>query len=272
MLTAFISYSHEDEKHRERLEKQLKVLQRSNILSTWNDRRISVGAELDKEIRQHVEEDDLIILLVSPDFIASDYCYDKEMQRALERHDADDAVVVPVILRPCDWKNTRLSSLLAAPRDGLAITKWPDQDEAFLDVAQAIRVAANRLLERRRSKEASARTADEWGTVEESGVANLTARQARTLLDGCSPKIQRALRFIVRQGLRGFEIADLADELGVDLETSDLRGVWAGITKRTRTVTGDSEIYLIHWVGHDSGWRGQLSPTSHKALESALRT
>lgn len=267
MLTAFISYAHEDEKFRERLEKQLVVLRRQGLLSTWHDRRITVGMNLHVEIQKQIENDDLIILLVSPDFIASDYCYEVELQRAMERHHAGQAVVVPVILRYCDWQNTPLRNLLAAPRDGKAITSWSDQDEAFLDVAQKIREAANRIVA---LAEARVDEGEDEEEPEDEDFVDLTLAQARKLLEGCSPKVVQSLRFIVRQGEDGFEISDLAEVLGVDLETSDLRGVWAGITKRTRTVTGNPDAYLIHWVGHDEGWTGLLSEKSYRSLKQAI--
>lgn len=83
----------------------------------------------------------VILLLVSPDFIASDYCYEREMTRALERHERGDAKVIPVILRPCDWHDLPFGKLLATPRDGLPITKRPNIDDAFLDMVTAIKHA-----------------------------------------------------------------------------------------------------------------------------------
>jgi hypothetical protein len=93
-------------------------------------------------INQYLETADIILLLISANFLASDYCFDIEMRRAVERHDAGEARVIPVILRACDWQHAPFGKLLAVPTDGRAITKWPDRNEAFLDVAQAIRQAA----------------------------------------------------------------------------------------------------------------------------------
>jgi hypothetical protein len=140
-IKLFFSYSHKDEALRDQLEIQLAMLKRQGLIEAWHDRRIVAGSKLDGAISDKLEEADLILLLVSPDFIASDYCYDVEMTRALERHHAKEARVIPVILRPCDWHSAPFGGLLAAPRDGKAITKWPDIDEAFLDVVTAIRGA-----------------------------------------------------------------------------------------------------------------------------------
>lgn len=145
MPSLFFSYCHVDEELRDRLEKQFATLKRQGIIDTWHDRRIGAGAEIDKAIDARINTDDIILLLVSPDFINSDYCYDKEMTRALERHDRGEAIVIPVILRPCDWHPTPFGKLNAVPRDGKPITRWPDMDEAMLQVALAVRQAASRL-------------------------------------------------------------------------------------------------------------------------------
>jgi hypothetical protein len=138
----FFSYSHVDEDLRDQLEKQLSMLKRQGVIDTWHDRRIGAGEEIDRAIDDHINSDDIILLLVSPDFIASDYCYDIEMNRAMERHAAGAAAVIPVILRACDWHHAPFGKLLATPRDGKPVTQWPDRDEAFLQVAQAVRKAA----------------------------------------------------------------------------------------------------------------------------------
>ncbi|HEV2398772.1 MAG TPA: toll/interleukin-1 receptor domain-containing protein [Candidatus Sulfotelmatobacter sp.] len=141
MATVFFSYSHADEDLRDQLEIHLSGLKRQGLIESWHDRRIVVGEEFGPAIDAHMDSADVILLLVSPDFIASDYCYEREMTRALERHERGDAKVIPVILRPCDWHDLPFGKLLATPRDGLPITKWPDIDEAFLDVVTAIKHA-----------------------------------------------------------------------------------------------------------------------------------
>jgi hypothetical protein len=141
MASVFFSYSHKDEELRDRLEVALATLKRQGLIETWHDRMLRAGDEFDPGIRDELERADIILLLVSPDFIASSYCYDVEMTRALERHHAGEARVIPVILRACDWHPTPFGKLIAAPRDGKAIRSWPDLDEAFLDVAKKIREA-----------------------------------------------------------------------------------------------------------------------------------
>lgn len=140
----FFSYSHKDEDLRDQLETQLAMLKRQGVIESWHDRRIPAGTELDREIDQHINSDDIILLLVSPDFIASDYCYEIEMTRAMERHEAGEAVVIPVILRACEWHPAPFGRLKAVPRDGKPVKQWIDLDEAFLDVAKEIRAVAAR--------------------------------------------------------------------------------------------------------------------------------
>jgi hypothetical protein len=149
VASLFFSYSHADEALRDQLEKQLSMLKRQGVIETWHDRRIGAGQDFGREIDSHVESDDIILLLVSPDFLASDYCYDREMLRALARHKAREAVVIPVILRACDWKEAPFGTLRATPTDGRPVTQWPDRDQAFLEVARAVRAAAERLLRSR---------------------------------------------------------------------------------------------------------------------------
>lgn len=141
MAKVFFSYSHRDEADRDELEAHLKPMKRDGVISSWHDRQIDAGDDVHGSISEHLETADIVLLLVSPHFLASDYCHDVEMRRALERHAAKDARVIPVILDHCDWLNTSLSHLMAVPRDGKPIRKFPNRNEAFLEVAQAIRKA-----------------------------------------------------------------------------------------------------------------------------------
>lgn len=143
--TVFFSYSHADEAVRDEIEKQLSTLKRQGVIETWHDRRIGAGEDFAGVIDRHVETDDIILLLVSADFIDSDYCYEREMTRAMERHEAGQAIVIPVILRPCDWHGTPFGRLNATPRDGKPISRYADRDEALLEVTKAVRAAVERL-------------------------------------------------------------------------------------------------------------------------------
>lgn len=145
MAKVFFSYSHVDEGMRDQLEVQLSMLKRQGIIETWHDRRIGAGQDIDASISRNLEDAEIILLLVSPNFLASDYCYDREMLRAMSRHTAGEAIVIPIILRACDWHPAPFGKLNAVPSDGRPISQAVDQDQAFLEVAKAIREAAKRL-------------------------------------------------------------------------------------------------------------------------------
>jgi len=144
-VKVFFSYAHEDEKMRNALEAQLAILQRQGKISAWHDRKISAGREWAGTISAELEAADVILLLVSSAFIASDYCYDIEMKRALERHETGSAVVVPVILRPTAWEGAPFSKLQALPTDARPISKWSNRDEAFANVAAGLKAVVESL-------------------------------------------------------------------------------------------------------------------------------
>lgn len=147
-IEVFYAYSHKDEALRDELEKHLSTLKRSGIISGWHDRRISGGTEWEGKIDDHLNRADMILLLVSADFIASDYCYDKEMKRAIERHGRGEARVIPVVLRPCDWEGAPFAKYQGFPKDMKPVTSWTSQDEALKDVAVGIRRVADALRRR----------------------------------------------------------------------------------------------------------------------------
>jgi hypothetical protein len=141
----FFSYAHEDEVLRDELAKHLKLLERQGIIKAWHDRNITAGEEWKTAINTNLESAEIILLLVSADFLASDYCYDIEMKRALERHECNQARVIPIILRPVDWHQSPFSKLVALPTDGKAITTWLNQDEAFTNIVKGLRKVIDQL-------------------------------------------------------------------------------------------------------------------------------
>jgi len=140
-IEVFISYSHNDEPLRNELEKHLSILKRQGLISTWHDRNISAGEEWKGQIDEHLDSAQIILLLISADFLASDYCYDIELKRAIERHDVGDARVIPIILRPVEWKGAPFGRLEALPTNAEPITskKWGSLDEALADVARGLK-------------------------------------------------------------------------------------------------------------------------------------
>ena len=144
-IKVFFSYTHTDEVLCKKLINHLKILQRQKVIESWYDRRIEAGQEFDQVIKENLNAANIILLLISSDFLASDYCYDIELTRAMERHVAIEAVVIPVILRRCDWAGAPFAGLAALPQDAKPVTAWDDEDEAFTDIARGIRRVAERL-------------------------------------------------------------------------------------------------------------------------------
>jgi len=145
-ISLFYSYSKRDKALRGRLETHLSLLQDQGVISGWHDRAMEAGTEWDGTISKHLEEAGIILLLVSADFLATRYIRDKEIARAMERHEEGAARVIPVILRPVDaWHTAPFGKLQALPEKGKAVTTWKNRDEAFADIARGIREAARSL-------------------------------------------------------------------------------------------------------------------------------
>ena len=138
-MKAFISYSHRDEPMLDRLHTHLALLRREGGISDWYDRQIVAGGSIDHEVAKQLDCSQIFLALVSPDFLFSNYCYEKEMARAIERHEANEIVVVPIILEPCDWLASPLKRFKAIPKDGKPISEWTNKNAAWLDVVTELR-------------------------------------------------------------------------------------------------------------------------------------
>ena len=141
----FVSYCHRDEVLREALDVHLAPLKRERVIEVWHDRMIVVGESWEESIEEKLRSADLFLFLVSPDFIASDYCYGKELTFALEQHRQGAALVLPIVVRPVDWKHTALGQIQALPKDGIPVTIWANADEAWLNVVNGIRTACKKI-------------------------------------------------------------------------------------------------------------------------------
>lgn len=137
-IPVFYSYSHKDERFKEVLETHLSVLKREGYIDTWSDRKITAGLEWKEDINSNLEKAKLVLLLLSENFLASDYCYETETIFALEQQDKKKCVVVPVILKPCLFSRSRLKHLQALPKDSKPITQWRDRGAAWLNVVEGI--------------------------------------------------------------------------------------------------------------------------------------
>lgn len=151
-LKVFLSYCHEDEDMKKEIDKALIMLRRNEKIDTWNDRCLTAGSELEKEILDNLKSADIILLLVSTDFLVSQYCFEKEMQIAIRRHKEGSALVIPVILRRCDWLNSELKDLVAIPRDGKHIRSWKDIDEAYYQVKEEVEKSINAYIDGKETK------------------------------------------------------------------------------------------------------------------------
>lgn len=145
MTTGFISYTHADTALKEELVRHLAPLQREGLIDLWHDGMLRPGEHLDPAVQAALAASDVVILLVSAGFIASDYCYEQEMLRAFARQREGTARVIPIILKPCQWKGVpigkgeTLSAFIALPKDGKAVINWPDTDTAFDNAVGSIR-------------------------------------------------------------------------------------------------------------------------------------
>ena len=150
-LNIFIAYSHADELLRVRLDIHLANMKRNEKIQTWFDRKIESGELWEDVIFNNLSSSDIILLLISPDFIASDYCYNVEMKKAIEMHEKNEAIVVPIILAHCDWQDSPFSKFQALPKDAKPVidSKWHSQDEALHSIAEGIKIIVNRIIKER---------------------------------------------------------------------------------------------------------------------------
>ncbi len=134
----FVSYSHRDADARARLETHLAPLKREGV-TTWFDGDLNAGDKLDTGIARALRNAHVFVGLLSPDYLASNYCWKIEYKRAMGRRANGTMRVVAVVLRPCDWKSTTAAGFKLLPEDGREVTRWRSADDAFLNVAQGIR-------------------------------------------------------------------------------------------------------------------------------------
>jgi hypothetical protein len=144
-IELFISYAREDKTDKEELIKHLHTLIDEKKISIWHDGEIIPGQEWNEAIIGHLNSSQIILLLISPDFISSDFINKVEKTRAMERYKAREARVIPVILRSADWKTTPIHALEALPEGALPVNEWPNRDKAFLDIVTGIRKVLDSL-------------------------------------------------------------------------------------------------------------------------------
>ncbi len=153
VLKIFYCYARKDKPLRDEMDLHLSALKRQNSVITWADHEIAPGEDWAKSIDSHLNDADIVFLLVSPHFMGSDYSYGIEMKRALERHEQRQARVVPIILRPVDWEDAPFSKLQVLPTNAQPVTSWPDRDTAFADIVKNLRPMIKDLRNQLKTKE-----------------------------------------------------------------------------------------------------------------------
>lgn len=144
-ITLFISHAHSDKDLLDDLANHLAVLERKGLVCLWSRNDIVPGTERDVAIQDHLSVADLILLLVSSDFLASDDCI-QEVEHTMKRQRAGETYVLPILLRPAEWQVAPFGTLQALPSNGKPVTLWQNQDEAFSDIVKGIRAVIRRLI------------------------------------------------------------------------------------------------------------------------------
>jgi TIR domain len=213
MTKVFLSYSHKDEELHEEFIEHLGALKHEKIIETWWDRKIPLGTTWNDEIAHQLDAADLIVLFVSPAFLDSAYCYEKELRRAIERHDAGKALVVPIIVRPCHWQPAPFAKLQGLPKDMTPVTAAPEhkRDQIWTEIAQAIHQAAMMFGSH---KHAGAREHGAPPTVNLTGVLSIDEAQLDAIIEqfeeGANvaikwPKSSDQLIFLAQEVVKKFD-------------------------------------------------------------------
>ncbi|SEQ87517.1 TIR domain-containing protein [Faunimonas pinastri] len=159
-VNVFVSYSHKDEVHWDKLRTHLAPLKRQGLISLWWDHDILEGGELTPEIRKALRQSNVFVALVSPDYLASHYCFDIEYQYALRRRQRKTMHVVAAIIRPCEWKHTEMVRYRSLPKDGKSVTEWKNRDSAYEDIAAGLRRVVAAVVAEQASKPPLSRETD----------------------------------------------------------------------------------------------------------------
>lgn len=135
----FISYSHKDETYKDELTAHLSGMKRIGMIEEWNDRKIIPGQQWNHEIKTKLEQSEIVIFLVSSDFMASDYIADVEVNNTLDKYRKGKVCIIPVIIRSCDFSSLDISKFQALPKDAKPVKTWTDQDSAWTNVVEGIK-------------------------------------------------------------------------------------------------------------------------------------
>ena len=249
-MTAFISYCHADEKALERLHKHMAVLKREGTLPTWTDHAIKPGDRLDTVIAAHLDRSQVFLALISPDYLASGYCYDKEFARAQELAAAGRMRIVPIILEPCDWLSSPFKEYAALPQDGQAVSGFTNPNVAYLNVVSGLR----RIVDAAGTPSATPSAAPASGSV----------RRPRIKQD--FDTIQRAeyadrAFSVIRDYFSSScaEMAQIGEDLRAKFEDMDPTAFTCSVVNRAKLRGGEAHITVHNTKSRNHGFGGDIS-------------
>jgi formylglycine-generating enzyme required for sulfatase activity len=240
-IKVFISYAHKDDELRQELIPHLSSAQKEGLIELWHDREIRAGADWANEIDEKLEQADIILFLVSADFINSRYCSGIEMARAIERHQAKTACAIPIIIRFSDWTSTRLGELQAVPRDNKPVTSWGndlnnpiERDEPWLLVVKEISQVAKEIRDKRKAEL----------TVSQKAVAQQSFRvkAEEYYQEGIFSPTETALLNLSRQNLG----------LGEQESEAILQEVKAAYQQSQSNLEEYRRVLIAEWAGQES--------------------
>jgi hypothetical protein len=258
-LSLFCSYAHEDESHRLLMRQHLAPMQREGLIETWDDLELVPGTEWDATIAAQLQAASLVVLLISAAFIASEYCWGREMHVALERHDAGRACVVPVIVRPVDWASAPFAKLQVVPRNAKPVTLWNPRDSAWLDVAKGIRRSATELTAKLSTQPPKPNAPKVGGTPAPTVPLPESERRgqpSRTIYDASS---KRELRGRVVRGEDDPPSGDAAVDATYEALGAFYSFFWQVYARNSIDDAGGPLSATVHYgVGYDSvAWNGE---------------
>ena len=146
----FISYSHKDEEHFTELNRQLKVVTESMNLEIWSDLKVDIGQELDCNIQKNLEKADIVICLVSTDYLTSNYCLEKELKVAIQQKQLSEKDIFPIIVKPSLWQRTYFGTIKCAPKDGKAVSTYASLEDAYLETVELLMTQIERKQEEKK--------------------------------------------------------------------------------------------------------------------------
>jgi hypothetical protein len=146
-VSIFASYAPQDRALQQELKEHLRPLQPEGLIELWPDRDMSLGTGWQQQSSEYLQTAQIILLLVSIDYLNSDYCAGVEMKQALERHERGEVRLLPILLRPCLWNTSPLSKLQVLPSNGQPVTAWANRETAWLDVVQTLSHVVDHLLQ-----------------------------------------------------------------------------------------------------------------------------